>query len=867
LPAPTTESTARPRRRPLEGEGVTRRIAPFAIAAGFAYVLAVFVRTDDNGRDLLAAGLLIPLLLGSVYLVPWHRIAAWWQTLPPLGFLVVVALIRNDTGGADSEFTALAVLPLIWFCLYGTRGQLLVSTAAEAATLALPALLVGAPDYPPTEMIRALVTAGVSGTLGLAAQQLVTTAHEQEAEQRSILESAQESFISIDAHGVIREWNPQAEIDFGWSRAEAIGRRLEETIIPERMRAGHRAGIARHLETGETNVLGRRVEMSALRRDGSEFPIELSVSRLDTASGVRFNAFIHDITERREAGVDLRAAEERFRRAFDDAAIGMALVSTDGQFQRVNRALTDITGYGAERLTGMTFAEITHPDDRSRDLEALQRMVGGEIDRYQTEKRYVHADGRTVWINLNVSAVRDGEGRLLYFITQMQDTSERKQAEEKLAHQASHDPLTGLPNRTLLDDRMTVALARLRRAELPFAVLFLDLDRFKLVNDSFGHEAGDRLLLEVAERLKRLLRPSDTVARLGGDEFALLCESMSPDAAATLAGRVGEAIAEPIRIEGRDVVVTSSVGIALNNDPDVSPGTLLANADAAMYDAKTRGRSRFAFFATEMRTRASGRLELESELRRAVAAGDLTVHYQPQVDLRSGRVIGLEALARWAHPEHGLLPAAEFIPIAEESELIALIGGHVLREAVEQGRRWRAAGAPDLRVTVNVSGRQVGGPGLTAAVAEALSEAHLPAAALCIEMTESAIGEDPEGALETLRDLKDLGVTLAVDEFVLGSSTIGLLRRLPELDALKIDPSFVAGLEGDGEQELVAVIIGMARAFKMTAIAEGVETAAQARALRALGCDAAQGMFISAPVPAEAVEELLATPALEAEPA
>jgi diguanylate cyclase (GGDEF)-like protein/PAS domain S-box-containing protein len=506
---------------------------------------------------------------------------------------------------------------------------------ALGAGLALAAsLFAGAEPRP-----RLVLVAAVAGVLGLFGRELVRSIRERAEESRSILESAHDAFISVDAAGRIRQWNRQAELDFGWSREEAIGREMAGLIVPERLREAYRERLRAVLRSEEGAGLGRRREEIAMRRDGSELPVEVSFSAVQTARGMRVNSFVHDISERRAANAHLREAEERFRRAFDDAAIGMALTSPEGRWLRVNRALCAITGYPAEKLTGLAFREITHPEDRGRDVDALRAMIAGELERFQTEKRYFHADGHVIWVSLNVSIVRDEDGKPLHLISQMQDISERKQAEERLAYQASHDSLTDLPNRALLDDRMSVALGRLRRTPLPLVVLFCDLDRFKLVNDSFGHDAGDRLLLEAGERLRGLVRPSDTVARLGGDEFAILCEEMSPDAAATLARRIGDALADPFEIvPGHEVVVTSSIGIAINRDPSVEPGALLANADAAMYEAKTRGRSRYSFFAPEMRTRASDRLELESELRNALTDGAFDVHFQPQLELATGRV-------------------------------------------------------------------------------------------------------------------------------------------------------------------------------------------------------------------------------------
>ena len=723
-----------------------------------------------------------------------------------------------------------------------------------AAVAVLAAFLPGPADH-----VRVLLVAGLTGALAILAQDLFRSRREHEEEFRWILAGAHESFISVNEAGRVCQWNGQAEQDFGWSRKEALGRRVVDLIVPERLRDDGFDRLHGRNEHAPEPDRPQRREETVMRRDGSEFPVEISTFRVDTAAGVRFNSFLHDISQRRAADARIREAEERFRRAFEDAAIGMALTTAEGRWLRVNRALCEITGYPEEKLIGLAFREITHPEDRDVDREALAALVNGTRDNFQTEKRYFHADGHVIWISLSVSVVRDEQGQLLYLISQMQDVSERKQAESRLAYQASHDALTGLPNRILLDDRLTIALARLRRGTMPLALLYCDLDRFKLVNDSFGHDAGDRLLLEAGQRLRGALRPSDTVARLGGDEFAILCEEMSPDAAATLARRLGDELARPFEIApDHEVVVTSSIGIAVNSDARVDPGTLLANADAAMYEAKTRGRSRYAFFAAEMRARASEKLELDADLRNALHDGSLDVHFQPQVVLEDGSIHGFEALARWHHRRRGLLPAAEFVPTAEESDLIVGIGGFVLETAVADMVNWRTASGQDLTLTVNISPRQLSGPELPTLVAGVLARHPLPPEVLHLEVSEWAIAEDPEAAFETLCDLKDLGVCLDIGEFGVGASSLGLMRRLPGLDVLRIDRSFVAGLDRGEGSGLVEVILGMADALGMRAIAEGVETAEQADALRGLGCYGAQGYHFSRPMPAEEIASLLA---------
>jgi diguanylate cyclase (GGDEF)-like protein/PAS domain S-box-containing protein len=451
----------------------------------------------------------------------------------------------------------------------------------------------------------------MTGALGITGIHLMRRISEREELSSSILNSAHEAFISMDEDGNIVEWSSQAERDFGWSRAEAIGRPLAEKILPAEDREHYEPGLQRMLE-GDHRVLGRRIEVTAARRNGIRFPVELSFSTLKTSHGLRFNAFVHDISERRRSEEALNQANQRFRSAFDDAGIGMAIVSLEGRWLRANRALAELTGYPQDQLVGMGFQDITHPDDLPKDFNALQEMIDGVRDRFQTEKRYIHADGHVIWISLSTTIVRDGEGKPMYLLSQMQDISERKEQEKRLTHRASHDELTGLPNRGVLEDRMVLAFNRQRRERKPISILYLDLDGFKRVNDTHGHDAGDYLLVAVAKRLTALVRPTDVVSRLGGDEFAILCEAMNEQAATQLAKRIVEVIPKPIEVEGRSLPVTPSVGIALSRDPAISPGELLADADMAMYFAKEESRSGFAFFEDELREHARTRLSLDA---------------------------------------------------------------------------------------------------------------------------------------------------------------------------------------------------------------------------------------------------------------
>ena len=451
------------------------------------------------------------------------------------------------------------------------------------------------------------------------------------------------------------------------------------------------------------------------------------------------------------------------------------------------------------------------------------------------------------------------DGRVLRLVgavaSQLGTVIERKRAQERLAHQALHDPLTELPNRALFLDRLALALARIRRRPSSLAVLFADVDRFKVVNDSLGHDAGDRLLVALAGRLRDVLRPGDTLARFGGDEFAVLCEDVTDYDVTRIAERMGAALTEPFTTGGGEVFVSVSVGIAMARDFEERPEALLRDADAAMYLAKERGRARFEVFDEAMRDQSTERLGMENALRRAPERGELRALYQPIVRLSDGVVIAAEALVRWEHPDRGLLEASQFVPLAEETGMIVPIGGWMLEEACRQAATWPGNGhAP--AVSVNLSARQLSRADLVDAVAAALASSGLDPDRLWLEITESVLMEDADTAVAALRRLRALGVHLSVDDFGTGYSSLAYLRRFP-VDSLKVDRSFVAGLTDDPEDSaIVEAVVSMAHSLKLSVVAEGVETDEQLARLRALGCELAQGFLFAAPVPSAALQPL-----------
>jgi diguanylate cyclase (GGDEF)-like protein len=435
---------------------------------------------------------------------------------------------------------------------------------------------------------------------------------------------------------------------------------------------------------------------------------------------------------------------------------------------------------------------------------------------------------------------------------------ERKRSEVQLAHQALHDPLTGLPNRALFLDRLGVALDRVRRTSASVAVLFLDVDNFKEINDSLGHAAGDELLIGLAHRLRAMLRPMDTVARFAGDEFTFLFEDLESEREVVLiAERISRAASVPLMLEGREASITVSIGIAMVGDPTATPETMIREADVAMYRAKELGRSRWELFDEASRQRATDRLELETALRHAVERSELRVLYQPKVTLDDrSAVIGFEALVRWEHPERGLISPSEFIPLAEETGLVLAIGEFVLAEALVQIGRWRIA-RPELTMSVNLSFRQLEDTGLVSMLNGAIRTSRADPAALCLEVTEGAINHNPEASARMLQALKTVGVQLAIDDFGTGYSSLTELKSLP-IDTIKIHESFVSDLGGDlNEGPLVRAVVALGHALGITVVAEGVETDTQLASLRELGFDGAQGFLFGAPVSEHEAEALL----------
>jgi diguanylate cyclase (GGDEF)-like protein/PAS domain S-box-containing protein len=570
-----------------------------------------------------------------------------------------------------------------------------------------------------------------------------------------------------------------------------------------------------------------------------------------------------------DAGVAAAASEsrekvnesDRFRSAFDYAAIGMAMVSTEGRWLQVNRSLCQILGYTEKELLLTDFLSVTHPDDLPTALSNIGQLLKGKVQVSQMEKRYIHKSGHEVWVHWSVSLVRDQYSKSVHLIFQIQDITDRKLAEQQLHHDAFHDALTGLPNRALFMDHLKLAIARSRRnMGTRFAVLYLDLDRFKVINDSLGHTIGDQLLVGIADRLKLNLRPGDTVARLGGDEFTVLIEDITEETESVqVAERIQKELSVPFLLSGREVFTTVSMGIAPSATGYERAEDILRDADTAMYRAKSSGKARYEIFDKAMHARAINLLQMETDMRRALEREEFLLHYQPIVSLENFRLRGFEALVRWQHPERGFISPMDFIPVAEDTGMIIQLGEWVMREACRQMQLWqkRFPVEPPLFISVNLSSKQFSQNTLISTFAAILQETGVKPQTVKLEITESVVMENIDTATDMLRQLRALGVQLAIDDFGTGYSSLSYLHRFP-IDTLKIDRSFVTRMSENNENtEIVRTIVVLAQNLGMDVIAEGVETNEQLVLLQKLGCENGQGYFFSKPANSDGAEKII----------
>jgi diguanylate cyclase (GGDEF)-like protein/PAS domain S-box-containing protein len=690
----------------------------------------------------------------------------------------------------------------------------------------------------------------------------------QDSGMDQLLENVSDAVVVVDASsGRIVLWNAAATKIFGYSSSEARHHSWT-VIVPERLKAQCEAGMARYRDTGHGPYIDSHVvlDLPAVRRDGEEITIEIALSPISLSHNMENHgrlvlAIIRDVTERKEVEKVIKESEERFRSLVQNTSDIITILDADGTIDYISPAVERVTGYKPEEQIGTDAFRPVHPDDREQALSIFAEVLKSPGLHPPLEFRMPHKDGSWRYLEHVVNNLLEDPAVRGVVVTSW-DVTERKALEEQLRHQAFHDPLSGLPNRALFMDRLEHAFVRANRRGDKIAVLFTDLDNFKVINDSLGHEVGDQLLVAVAERIKHCLRPEDTAARLGGDEFTILIEAVdSMTDAVRVAERIAEILQPPFALDQHEVFSTTSIGIALSSPLQKQPADLLRHADLAMYRAKHKGKARYEVFEPGMGTDALERLRLENELRRALERGEFKVYYQPVVALEGGRIVGAEALVRWEHPIRGLLLPEEFLSVAEETGLIARIGEKVLREACHQVRAWqvRYPSEPPLMVSVNLSPKQLFRPEL---IAEVLAETEIYPGSLQLEITESTMmSNGVHSANHALRNLKDLSVELAVDDFGMGYSSLSYLKHFP-VDFLKIDRSFIAGLGQDADSaskdaEIVSAMIDLTHALGLKAVAEGVETSEQLTRLRVMKCDRAQGNYFWEPLPSGALAVIL----------
>lgn len=676
----------------------------------------------------------------------------------------------------------------------------------------------------------------------------------------STLRCVADGVIATDQHGLVQFMNPPAERALGWTLSDAKGRHANEIMRLRNARTGVREEnpITGALEGNAVVGVGFGTLLTA--RSGREFPIDDSAAPIRNEDGEVMGAVMafRDVSERLAVEQALRRSEEHFRKAFDFAPVGMALVGVDGAFLQMNSALCNLLGYTQDELSGMYQQDLTHPSDLENERNQLSELLSG-LSSTQYEKRYLPKNGDDIWALVSVSLLMQGDTPMCY-LYQIHDLTERKNSESQLSRLAHFDTLTGLANRARLLEEANDQILIAKRQRTSLAVVFMDLDHFKQVNDSLGHEAGDLLLKEVGIRLKAAVRETDCVARFGGDEFVLLLPHVqSPEDVSAVLNKILADFSRPLVIDGQMIKIGTSMGVSMFPEDGENANTLLKCADSALYQAKAEGRHNIQFYRRELTERIEHRFRLERELHAAIERGEFELYYQPIVPLEGqhtpiadGRIphMSAEALIRWHHPQRGLLLPEHFIPFAEETGLIIPIGKWVLETACKEAAAWRSEG-PDIPISVNICAKQFKSETFLQDIRQALAESGLPPSLLCLEITEQFLLHDSERNMALISEIKSLGVTIAIDDFGIGYSSLSYIKRFGPAQ-LKIDRSFIGEIIEDAETAaIVKAIIAMAQSLKVQVVAEGIETLEQQAFVTREGCDMAQGFLYASPCPAE----------------
>jgi diguanylate cyclase (GGDEF)-like protein/PAS domain S-box-containing protein len=663
-----------------------------------------------------------------------------------------------------------------------------------------------------------------------------------EARLRQLISTNLDAVVTVDCSGNVLEWNGGAETTFGLAAQHVIGSPFPSALLPG--------------ATLTTLPFGRTTESVARRANGESVPVEIAVAPAGAGAEATLTAFIRDISERKRAQSDLEAREQRFRTLVEKSWSGVVLLDGAIRFSFAGSSTQHIIGYEEQELLGRSLFDFVHPRDRERAQAVFADMLERPSQETHGELRFRHKEGRWVWLEgFSQNLLHEPSVRAI--VLNYRDITQRKETEKQLEYRAYYDSLTGLPNRLLFRDRLVHSLEHAKRNKVGVAVMYLDIDHFKLVNDALGHSFGDRLLGEVAKRLQAALRASDTISRIGGDEFSILLpEVVSAEAVAGVAGKILQSLARPFAVDGHDLFVTASIGIGCYPADGEDAETLLKCADAAMYRAKELGRNQAQLFTASMNERYVRRLALEQHLHHAVERGQLELWYQPVFDRTRRRFASVEALLRWRDPVRGLISPSEFVGLAEETGLIIPIGAWALRTACMQLRQWQDQGL-SLRMAVNISAVQLQQHDLVAQVREAIAESGITPQTLQLEITESAAMLSVELTMQMLHELRAMGVGVSVDDFGTGQSSLIYLKHFP-IDTVKIDKEFLREVTSDETAAaIVSYVINLAHTLQLKVVAEGVETEEQYTFLRHYACDQMQGFLFSRPLPANEIVPFL----------
>lgn len=668
---------------------------------------------------------------------------------------------------------------------------------------------------------------------------------------QKIVDGLGEGFVTANLDGQVRHCNPTALKMFGCRLAQMVGRDLTEWITDPSRPGESAAALLGRIAARRGAVVPR---LEGKRKGGQIFPVEVTGTRMSLESGELFVVILRDVSRHADDLVRLRRASV----VFDATTEGIMIISPDWRVEAVNRAYSEITGYSEAEVVDRPPPFLT-ARGAAPDLAAVIAESVRKAGRWDSDHRTQRKNGEFYSERITVSPARGDGDAIGGYVAVLADVTQRRLDEERVRYQANYDSLTGLPNRSLFMDRLTQAVNTADRSAHRVAVMFIDLDGFKLVNDTLGHEVGDELLREAARRLSANIRAGDTAARIGGDEFTVVMPNLvDSHPAPVVAQRIITSLEQPFRFNRQEAMVSASIGITVFPDDARDVQALLRNADAAMYQAKESGKANYQFYTSDLNAQATERLAMKNGLVKALRRNEFQLDFQPRRELATGRLTGVEALLRWNSRDLGLLPPAKFIPVAEETGAIGPIGEWVLAAACEREKCWRAGGIYDVRVAINLSGRQLRQPNIVGIIAARLERAGVTPDGLEIEITESVVMRDADHSAATLRSLAAMGIRIILDDFGTGNSSLSVLKRFP-VDMIKIDQTLVGPINTDQESlEIVRAIVSMGHSLRRRVIAEGVETEDQAQRLAELQCDEIQGYLVSPPIDADEIDRFVA---------